>query len=99
MKAVIKLDVPDWQIGQDVSVYFPDTMFKTGKCETDRTKKLGSSILVTRQAAKSEDHALEIASKHIVDCLIKNGVLIADVTPFPMHYTVAWMLKGIKNDG
>ena len=33
MKAVIYLDVPDWQIGQDVSVYFPDTMMKHGKCE------------------------------------------------------------------
>ena len=33
MKAVIELDVPEWQIGQDVSVYFPDTMVKHGKCE------------------------------------------------------------------
>lgn len=32
-KAVIQLDVPEWQIGQDVSVYFPDTMLKHGKCE------------------------------------------------------------------
>ena len=33
MKAVIELDVPEWQIGQDVSVYFPDTMLKHGRCE------------------------------------------------------------------
>lgn len=33
MKAIIKLDVPEWQIGQDVAVYFPDTMMKNGKCE------------------------------------------------------------------
>lgn len=33
MKAVIELDVQDWQIGQDVTVYFPDTMLKHGKCE------------------------------------------------------------------
>ena len=33
MNAVIYLDVPDWQIGQDVTVYFPDTMAKRGKCE------------------------------------------------------------------
>lgn len=33
MKAVIELDVPEWQIGQDVSVYFPDTMLKHGKCK------------------------------------------------------------------
>ena len=33
MKAVIELDVPEWQIGQDVTVYFPDTMVKHCKCE------------------------------------------------------------------
>ena len=35
MKAVIRLDVPDWQIGQEVAVYFPDTMRKHGVCEKD----------------------------------------------------------------
>lgn len=33
MKAIIQLDVPDWQIGQNVTVYFPDTMVKHAKCE------------------------------------------------------------------
>ena len=33
MNAVIELDVPEWQIGQDVTVYFPDTMVKHCKCE------------------------------------------------------------------
>ena len=33
MKAIIKLDVPDWQIGQEVSVFFRDTMMKKGICE------------------------------------------------------------------
>ena len=32
MKAVIKLDVPVWEIEQDVMVYFPD-MMKHGRCE------------------------------------------------------------------
>lgn len=32
MMAVIYLDVPDWQIGQEVSVYFPDTMMKKAVC-------------------------------------------------------------------
>ena len=35
MKAVIKLDVPDFQIGEDVTVYFKDTMMKKGVCEAD----------------------------------------------------------------
>ena len=33
MNAVIRLDVPDWQIGQPVTVYFKDTMQKHGVCE------------------------------------------------------------------
>lgn len=33
MKAIIRLDVPDWQIGQEVKVYFPDTMCVKGTCE------------------------------------------------------------------
>ena len=33
MNAVIYLNVPDWQIGQDVTVYFPDAMVKHCKCE------------------------------------------------------------------
>ena len=35
MKAVIELDVPDWQIGQPVTVYFKDTMMKHGICERE----------------------------------------------------------------
>lgn len=39
MKAVIYLDVPEWQIGQEVSVYFPDSMVEHGKCEEVKEKK------------------------------------------------------------
>ena len=30
MKAIIEVDVPDYQIGQEVSIYFKDTMMKKG---------------------------------------------------------------------
>lgn len=34
MKAIIILDgIPDWQIGQEVSIYFPDTMSVKGIVE------------------------------------------------------------------
>jgi rubrerythrin len=36
VKAVIKLDVPEWQIGQQVTVYFKDTMCKIGICEAEQ---------------------------------------------------------------
>lgn len=31
--AVIKIRVPKWQIGERVSIYFPDTMCIYGTCE------------------------------------------------------------------
>jgi len=33
MKAIIELNVPEFQIGQEVSVYFRDTMCVKGICE------------------------------------------------------------------
>lgn len=35
--AIIKVEVPKWQIGEEVSVYFPDTMYVKGKCVEDKT--------------------------------------------------------------
>ena len=32
--AIIRVKVPKWQIGEEASVYFPDTMTIKGKCET-----------------------------------------------------------------
>lgn len=31
--AYIKIKVPKWQIGQEVSIYFKDTMYVKGICE------------------------------------------------------------------
>ena len=36
MKAVIHIDVPEYQIGQPVHVFFKDTMEKHGVCETEQ---------------------------------------------------------------
>lgn len=36
MKAVIRLDVPEWQIGQEVHVIFRDTMEKHGICDAEQ---------------------------------------------------------------
>ena len=38
MKAIIELDVPDWQIGQEVSIYFPDTMNIKATVQEDKRK-------------------------------------------------------------
>ena len=33
MKAIIKVDIPEFQIGQEVNIYFPDSMLIKGKTE------------------------------------------------------------------
>lgn len=45
MQAVIKLDVPEWQIGQPVTVYFPDTMQKHGVCELPKENEPKEPVL------------------------------------------------------
>lgn len=54
MQAIIKLDVPDWQINQDVTVYFPDTMMKRGKCEASTKDKVYDDIQDDWERLKKE---------------------------------------------
>lgn len=59
MKAIIRLDVPDWQIGQEVKVYFPDTMCIKGICEDEEDvlkDTLGSSYLNEKESNKLLDY-------------------------------------------
>ena len=40
MKAIIEIDdVPDYQIGKMVQIYFPDSMQKCGKCELSKEQE------------------------------------------------------------
>lgn len=41
MKAIIKVDVPEFQIGQEVTVYYRDTMCIKGVCEKEEERKKG----------------------------------------------------------
>ena len=45
MKAIIKLDVPEYQIGQEVSIYFKDTMSKKGICEAVKERQRPERLL------------------------------------------------------
>ena len=33
--AIIRIKVPEWQIGEEVKIYFKDTMYISGICEPD----------------------------------------------------------------
>ena len=59
MKAVIELDVPEWQIGQDVSVYFPDTMLKHGKCELLKEQNEPKQIIRKQCKKEHEDGSVD----------------------------------------
>ncbi len=37
MKAIIQIDVPDYQIGQEVNIYFKDTMMIKGVVQEPKT--------------------------------------------------------------
>jgi hypothetical protein len=47
MKAIITVDVPEHQIGQEVSVYFKDTMMVKGVCENiESTNATNGEVLL-----------------------------------------------------
>jgi len=56
MKAIIKLDVPEWQIGQDVQVYFPDSMYKLGKCEAVKERERPEKLLPCKCGCNRREH-------------------------------------------
>ena len=43
MKAIIEVDVPEYQIGQDVSVYFKDSMCVKSVCKKKQTREKKTS--------------------------------------------------------
>ena len=63
MKAIIRLDVPDWQIGKKVSVYFPDSMVLNGICEIDNTDSQFRMRDATEEERKSTYDYIENISK------------------------------------
>lgn len=56
MKVIIKLDVPDWQIGQEVSVFFPDSMIKHGVCEAVKVRERPERLLPCKCGCKRREH-------------------------------------------
>ena len=63
MKAIIKLDVPDWQIGKKVSVYFPDSMVSNSICEIDNTDNQFGMRDATEEERKSTRDYIDSISK------------------------------------
>lgn len=56
VKAVVYLEVPEWQIGQDVTVYFPDTMEAKGKCMAVKARSKPEKLLPCKCGCKRREH-------------------------------------------
>lgn len=73
MKAVIKLDVPEYQIGQKVSIYFPDTMVKHAICEAVKERKRPERLLPCTCGCKRREHwygsKVEMKTAVIIICI------------------------------
>ena len=62
MKAIIELDVPKWQIEKSVTVHFPNSMMKRGKCELYEEKELNIAHKILAEAT------LMYRGKEFVQC-------------------------------
>ena len=45
--AIIRIKVPEWQIGEEVKIYFKDTMCISGICEKEEDKNKIKRMNVT----------------------------------------------------
>ena len=46
--AIIRIKVPEWQIGEEVKIYFKDTMYISGICEKEDKEKINENIYSNR---------------------------------------------------
>lgn len=46
--AIIRIKVPKWQIGEEVKIYFKDTMYISGICEKEDKEKINENIYNNR---------------------------------------------------
>lgn len=83
MKAIIRIDVPEYQIGQEVSCYFKDTMNVKGICEAERT---GHWIPVSERLPKEENNHYWICT----DCGYQCECRWTNVNHFWTNLTTDW---------
>ena len=68
MKAIIQIDIPDYQIGQEVSIYFKDTMAIKGIVQEPKT-----GHWITKEAY-SEDKAMGFTEQIVCsNCDMQNS--------------------------
>lgn len=48
VNAIIRIKVPEWQIGEEVKIYFKDTMYIRALCEKEDKEKTNENIYSNR---------------------------------------------------
>ena len=72
--AVIRVKVPKWQIGEKVSIYFPDTMTKWSVCESvepikqkEYSRCIRCGRILKNPDAKERGYGEVCWKKHLID--------------------------------
>lgn len=69
MKAIINLNIPEFQIGQEVKIYFSDTMMIEGMTEKQKTGHWIDNKVQTKLCNCSECYALsKVYSNYCPNC-------------------------------
>jgi hypothetical protein len=86
MKAAIYLDVPEWQIGHEAQVYFPDTMLLRGKCEAVKIRQRPEKLLPCKCGCKRREHwwSTDPDCQKILKCM-KCGFTVGGKNEFDVH--------------
>lgn len=76
--AIIRLKVPEWQIGQEVSIYFPDIMYVKAVVEEDCADSAESTTLMSEVCRPVElyvsDYCLTASTKRSFRTVVKEGI-------------------------
>lgn len=56
MKAIIKIDAPESQIGQEVTIHFNDGTVQNGTCEAVKVREYPEKLLPCKCGCKRREH-------------------------------------------
>ena len=87
VEAFVKIDVPEYQIGESVHLYFKDTMYATGRCESkSKHDFITETEFLKRVLEKADKQSipisngiLDILSEEIKKFIFETGVDNEDV--------------------
>lgn len=100
MKAIIKLDVPEWQIGTEVTVFFKDTMMKKGICEEVKEREKPERLLPCTCGCKRREHWYGSGERSEILKCCKCGFEVGGKNTIDVHkkWNAAVAVNEVKED-